>query len=197
MKWAVDGTPTDCCYLGIFELLEKRPALVISGINRGPNLADDVFYSGTVAGAMEAASVGIPSFAVSLAGGAPRFYEPAARFALNVARFMLARTWSARVVLNVNVPQTNGAPVERFRWTPCGRRDYAQKVTKRIDPRGLPYYWLGTGAIGHHEVPGSDCDTIEQGCATITPLRMNLTDEELLTQLSGCTIPGVALHSAD
>ena len=192
-KWAVDGTPTDCIYLGIFELLGRRPDLVVSGINRGPNLADDVLYSGTVAGAMEGASVGVPSFAISLEVGKPFDYAPAAQFGVRVARFVLGQVWPNGVLLNVNVPDTNGTPVGRFRWTHGGRRDYAQCVTRRNDPRGRPYYWLGTGRLGHHPNPGSDCDTIERGCATITPLKLNLTDEEMLQSLQSTGLDGCIL----
>lgn len=191
LRWTVDGSPTDCVYLAVHNLLPRPPALVVSGINRGPNLADDVTYSGTVAGAMEAALLGLPAFAISLDGGAPFDYGPAAAFAVHVARFMLGRAWAARTMLNVNVPDTAGAPVEGFRWTCGGRRDYGHIVTARDDPRGRAYYWLGGNRLGFQPVEGSDCDAVDAGVAAITPLNLDLTHQALLAELAGVELPGV------
>lgn len=189
-QWTVDGTPTDCVYLAMHELLSVRPSLVVSGINRGPNLADDVTYSGTVAGAMEASLLGLTAFAVSLDGREPLDYGPAAEFAVTVARFMMAQSWPRRTMLNVNVPDTRGAPVEGFRWTCSGDRDYGHTVTTRRDPRGLPYYWLGGDRLGFEPVPGSDCDAVDEGLAAITPLNLDLTHQGLLERLGEVDLPG-------
>jgi len=183
-RWAVDGTPTDCVYLAIHHLLDRTPDLVVSGINRGPNLADDVFYSGTVAGAMEAASVGVPAMAVSLVGHPPTEYGPAAAFAAEVARWLLQNPLPSGRVLNVNVPDTQGAPIKGYRWTRSGRRDYRHQVSVAKDPRGREYYWLGGPLLYHYPVSGSDCEAIDEGLAALTPLGGDLTDHELLEALS-------------
>lgn len=182
-RWAVDGTPTYCVYLALHHLLDQRPDLVVSGINSGPNLADDVFYSGTVAGAMEAASVGVPAMAVSLVGHPPTDYEPAAAFASLVARWLLARPLPEGTVLNVNVPETQGAAVPGYRWTRGGRRDYRHQVTVQSDPWGTQHYWLGGPLLYHFPVAGSDCEAIDAGLAALTPLSRDLTDHGALAQL--------------
>lgn len=184
--WSVDGTPTDCVYLAIQSLMAPgRPKLVVSGINRGPNLADDVTYSGTVAGAMEGTLMGVPSIAVSLVGEEPLDYRPAARFALAVAQHVLAEGLPERALLNVNVPDTHGAPVKGFRWTRAGHRDYGHTVTTRLDPRGRPYHWIGGRFLGFEPLPGSDCDAVAEGWAAITPLTLDLTHEALLAARRG------------
>ncbi len=188
-RWAVDGTPVDCVYLGIYTLLERRPDLVVCGINRGPNLADDVGYSGTVAGAMEAAIVGIPSVAFSHVSWKPSGYEPAADFALTVARYVLDHPLPRRRVLNVNIPETNGEPVSGYRWTVGGERDYGHVVTVRADPRGVPYYWLGGKRLAHQPVAGSDCEAIEAGLASLTPLDLDMTDHRVLGDLQAVDLP--------
>ncbi len=191
LSWIVDGSPTDCVYLAVHNLLPRPPALVVSGINRGPNLADDVTYSGTVAGAMEAALLGLPAFAISLNGSRDLDYGPAAAFAVDVARFMLGRSWSPRTLLNVNVPDTAGAPVKGLRWSRGGRRDYGYTVTQREDPRGRSYYWIGGSKLGFEPVAGSDCDAVADGLAAITPLTLDLTHHALLAELCDAAIGDV------
>lgn len=194
LRWTVDGSPTDCTYLALHELLPRRPDLVISGINRGPNLADDVTYSGTVAGAMEGALLGFKSFSISLDGWPPTHYGPAGQVAVIVAQMMLERDWPRRTMLNVNVPDTDGQPVGGFRWTRGGLRNYGHTVTVREDPRGRPYYWLGGARLGHYPMPGSDCDTVDEGLVSITPLNLDLTHEALLAELSEVDLPGLERH---
>ncbi|MFN3197755.1 MAG: 5'/3'-nucleotidase SurE [Bradymonadia bacterium] len=189
-RWAVDGTPTDCVYLGLYQLLPRKPDLVVSGINHGPNLADDVLYSGTVGGAMEGAHAGISSMAVSLAAHRPKDFAPAAEFAVAVAQMVLQRGLAPRTLLNVNVPDTDGAPVAQYRWTRAGIRDYGPTVTEATDPRHRPYYWIGADFLGFHGKPGSDCDAVEEGLATITPLTLDLTDEQQLKGFSAVDLPG-------
>ncbi len=183
LRWCVDGTPVDCVYLAVHELLPRRPTLVMSGINRGPNLADDAGYSGTVAGAMEGCLVGIPSVAVSLVSWRPSNYDPAAAFAARVARYVLGAGLPRRTVLNVNVPETQGEPVPGYRWAVGGERDYGHRVTARDDPRGVPYYWLGSARLGQRPVDGSDCEAIEAGFASLTPLGLDLTNHGALVDL--------------
>lgn len=191
LRWTVDGSPTDCTYLALHELLSRPPDLVVSGINRGPNLADDVTYSGTVAGAMEGALLGFKAFAISLDGWPPKHYGPAAEVAVAVAELMLARDWPRHTMLNVNVPDTDGAPLSGFRWTRAGLRDYGHTVTVRHDPRGRPYYWLGGDRLGHYPLDGSDCDAVAEGLVSITPLDLDLTHEKLLASLSSVELSGL------
>lgn len=173
-RFRVDGTPTDCVHLGVFELAGGRIDLVVSGINRGYNLGDDVTYSGTVAGAMEAALLHVPAIAVSTAAadqGGPD-YDGAARFVCELAREVLRRGLSEGRFLNVNVPP---APRSGVRVTRQGSRTYRADVIERIDPKGEPYFWIG----GPDTTPADEIDgdhrAVRDRCVSITPLHADLT----------------------
>lgn len=181
-RFAIDGTPTDCTYLGILELLPEAPALVASGINRGNNLAEDTLYSGTVGAAIEGCMMGVPSFAVSLGYGGN--LELAGKLARNLAEDILERGLPEGTLLNLNVP-AHPAPDWRVHVAPLGRRDYKRTVERRLDPRGRPYYWLGGPNIGY--VPGeggTDCELIAQGQVTLSPLHPEITDRASLQMLN-------------
>jgi len=180
--YSVDGTPTDCINLGILNLLPERPRLVVSGINRGMNLGDDITYSGTVAAAFEGTLLGIPSFAVSQQAGkeAPDFSR-AASFAAGLARRLLDHPLPAGTLLNVNVPRD--AP-RGVRPTRQGRRTYHQGVVERTDPSGRQYYWLGGIPPRWDEDPESDFAAIRDGFISLTPLHLDLTHYDLLKQLA-------------
>jgi 5'-nucleotidase len=180
-QFSVDGTPTDCVNLGLLNLLPQRPALVVSGINRGLNLGDDITYSGTVAAAFEGTLLGVSSFAVSLEpeAGEPDF-TPAARVAVEVARRILDRALPPGTLLNVNVP---ARPSRGTRWTRQGRRTYHQGVVERTDPSGRQYYWLGGIPPRWDEDPGSDYAAIRDGFVSVTPLHLDLTHYPLLAEL--------------
>jgi 5'-nucleotidase len=166
--WVVaEGTPTDCVYLGIHELLPRRPALVVSGINGGPNLSLDVHYSGTVGGAMEGTLLGIASCAISLAEPQTGSFPLAAQFAARLAHKILNVGLPEGTLLNVNVP--GGTPTQ-YQVTFLGNRRYAHAVHKRYDPRGTPYYWIGGEPEIIASLPGSDCDVIQRGKISVTPL---------------------------
>jgi 5'-nucleotidase len=171
-RFSLSGTPVDCVYLGMLKLCDRRPAVVVSGVNDGFNLGSDVFYSGTVAAAVEGALRGAAGIACSLAPGAP---DPggAIRFAAAVVRTALAEPMPPGTVLNVNMPG-NGS--DEYQWTTLGRRLYADDVAERKDPRGRPYYWVGGGAAGHDDVGGTDCVAIARGWNSITPMHLDLTD---------------------
>ncbi len=191
-RFAVDGTPTDCVYLALNHLLkDARPDLVVSGINKGSNLADDVTYSGTVAAAVEAAMLGVPSFAISLAARPPWNFGPAARF----ARALAAEIGNGKIalppqtLLNVNVPPR--ADVSRFAWTRLGRRSYGNMVEERRDPRGRSYYWIGGDELMHQNIPGSDCNAlVDGGMISVTPLHLDVTAHGLLDAFSALSLPG-------
>jgi 5'-nucleotidase len=183
-SFSVDGTPTDCVNLGILNLIaEQRPALVVSGINRGLNLGDDITYSGTVAAAFEGVLLGIPSFAVSQETGpdGPEFHR-AARFAAHLARLLLRRPLPPGTLLNVNVPH---APPRGVRITRQGRRTYHQGVEQRTDPSGRTYYWLGGIPPRWDDDPDSDYAAIRDAYVSITPLHLDLTHQPLREELRG------------
>jgi len=171
--FSVDGTPADCVYVALYaegRILPRKPDLVLSGMNHGVNLGDDVFYSGTVAAAREGALKGVPSMAVSAAIGAD--FEGAAAFAARLAVALHASS-QGPVLLNVNVPVGRdwGA-----RATRLGRRIYRDEVEFRQDPRGREYLWIGGPGAAHEAVAGSDTEAFDEGVVGITPLVLDLWD---------------------
>jgi 5'-nucleotidase len=178
---AVDGTPTDCVNLGVDIILKRIPDLVVSGINKGWNLGDDVTYSGTVAGAMEAALLGIPAIAVSLKRTPTFDFSFAADAAATVARAVLTGKWPARTFLNINV---NTGPPKGFRVTTQARRNHVTKIDSRLDPRGQPYYWIEEALDEWHADGGrSDYEAVMEGYVSVTPLQADLTDHGALKAL--------------
>lgn len=187
----VDGTPADCVHLGVFNLTGGRPPdLVISGINRGLNVGDDVTYSGTVAGALEGTLLHIPSLAFSAAvdeSGNAR-YDLAARFARRMAERILQHGLPAGVFLNVNLPR--GVP-RGVKVTRQGTRSYRAAVVERLDPSGRPYYWIAGAETVPSGEPDGDHVAIESGMISVTPLHANLTHEPSLHTIAswGLTLP--------
>jgi 5'-nucleotidase len=190
-RWfAVDGTPTDAVYMGLNLVLKgARPDVVVSGVNHGPNLGNDVLYSGTVAAAMEAALLGVHAVAVSLAGPPPHEFEHAARFAASLARRILERPPPAPLLLNVNVPP---GPVRGYRFVRLGRRTYGSEVVEKVDPRGRKYYWIGgEGGPTNEDIPGSDCNAaLRERIVSVTPLHLDSTHDAVLGELRNWTLPG-------
>jgi len=190
-RWyAVDGTPTDAVYMGLHLVLRGlRPDVVVSGVNHGPNLGNDVLYSGTVAAAVEAALLGVSALAVSLAAPPPHDFEQAARFGAALARQVVERRPPAPLLLNVNVP---AGPVRGYRFVRLGRRTYGNEVVEKTDPRGRKYYWIGgEGGARNEDIPGSDCNTVlQERLASITPLHLDSTHGAVLQELRSFTVPG-------
>ncbi len=190
-RWyAVDGTPTDAAYMGLnLVLRDARPDVVVSGVNHGPNLANDVLYSGTVAAAMEAALLGVHAIAVSLAAPPPHDFTEAARFAVALARRVHAAAPPAPILLNVNVPP---GPIRGYRFTRLGRRDYGNEVIENVDPRGRKYYWIGgEGDARNEDIPGSDCNAVQlDGLVAVTPLHLDSTHDAMLQEARSWTVPG-------
>jgi 5'-nucleotidase len=178
---AVDGTPTDCVNLGILHLLDQRPDMVVSGINPTPNLGDDITYSGTVSAAMEGTLLGVPSFAISCDGepGRVRFAQ-AARVGVEIAERILAHGLPGDMLLNVNVPRDESLGL---RVTRQGRRVYNEGIVERIDPMGRQYYWIGGVAPEWTDSPGTDHAAVKAGHVSLTPLRLDLTQEAVLDEL--------------
>jgi len=174
--YATNGTPADAVMLGYYELFENNLDLVISGINDGPNLGEDVTYSGTVSAAMEASIIGVPSIAVSMGESTRENFEPAAKFIACLAKFMLETDIPKSTLLNVNYPNLPMDKIKGVRITKLGHRWYTDVVSKRTDPRGSDYYWIcGEKQYSENEV-GTDCRAIEDDEISITPLTMDLTD---------------------
>jgi 5'-nucleotidase len=179
--FAVQGTPTDCIYLGVNQILEERPALVCSGINRGTNLGDDITYSGTVSAAFEATLIGVPAFAISQQihdGGVD--YVAAARFARGLAQEILARGLPAGTLFNVNVPRTAPGGV---RVTRQGKRLYPGGIIERQDPKGRSYYWIGGTPAEWEEDPESDFAALAEGLISVTPLHLDLTNHRVMDEV--------------
>lgn len=178
----VDGTPTDCVNVAVTKILSAPPDIVLSGINKGYNLGDDVTYSGTVAGAMEGALLGIPSIAVSLERTAEAYdFRPAATAAAQVAgRILAGNSLPARTFININVPA--GRP-KGFRVTVQARRNHVTVVDRRIDPRGQEYYWIEEGQNDWEPHDRSDYQAVRDGFVSITPLQPDLTDYNALSLL--------------
>jgi 5'-nucleotidase len=183
-QYAVEGTPADCVILALHHILQAKPDLVISGINRGPNLGRDVAYSGTVAGALEAANHEIPAFAMSLAVRQEPRFEPAAEFATSLADKILETPLSPGSILNVNVPAGN---IKGVRVTFQGRRNVRNLVVESLDPRGRKYFWLDQDlavTTGGEEDPASDYLAVAEGFVSITPLKIDRTNYDLAEFIS-------------
>jgi 5'-nucleotidase len=181
--FAIDGTPVDCVYLALLHLVPRKPALVVSGINNGYNLGSDVFYSGTVAGAVEAALRGVPAIAVSLERRRPQDFSHAAGFLAALAAEVVRRGDAAlpeHSLLSVNVPP---GPIEGYQVTFLGRRVYRDQVEVREDLRGRSYYWIGGPEEKATDLPGSDCSAVRDGLVSLTPLGLDLTHGRLIGEL--------------
>ncbi len=180
--YAVDGTPTDCVILAVNKLLDKRPQLLVSGINQGGNMGDDVTYSGTVSAAMEGTILGIPSIAVSLVVGEYRNYENAARFVKKLVQWMVDSPLPRETFLNVNVPDREEYHhIKGVLWTRQGKRIYSDSIYELVDPRGKRYYWIG-GVPLEDVDNGEDTDIIavNRGYISVTPIHLDLTDYKAL-----------------
>ena len=183
-RWyMVDGTPTDCVMLAVRDLLEERPRMVLSGINNGPNLGDDVTYSGTVAGAFEGMLLGVPSMAVSVVNHAPNHFACAAEVARQLVTEVLERGLPPDTVLNVNVPDVPHAELNGISITKMGRRTYEDEIIHREDPRGAAYYWIGGDQPGHVVDEGTDFNAIDENRVSVTPLHRDLTNFDALKKL--------------
>ena len=182
-RYKVDGTPSDCVHLAVTGFLDDEPDLVVSGINHGANLGDDVIYSGTVAAAMEGRFLGLPTIAVSLVGrtlvGAQlTHFNTAARVAVELVQTIERAGLAPDTVLNVNVPDLPFDELTGIRATRLGFRHKSEQVLKDTDPYGRPIYWIGPAGVGQDAGEGTDFHAIEQGAVAVTPLKVDLTRYE-------------------
>jgi len=187
LAWASDGAPSDCVALAVLGALEKPVDMVVSGINPMANLGHDVTYSGTVTAAMEAVISGLPGIAISLDAPAdlvgPRDYRAAAAIAKYVVRQVMEHGWPKGVVLNVNVPYLPLDQIKGIQITRQGTRVYRDRLEKRIDPKGRPYYWIGGEAPTGVPEDGTDIGALAAGYVSITPLKLDLTAYEVMDTL--------------
>ncbi len=182
---SVNGTPTDCVHLAVTGLLKEMPDMVVSGINEGSNLSDDVLYSGTVAAAMEGRFLGVSSIAVSLAGPKCLHYETAAEITQQLILHLKDDPLPQHTILNVNVPDLPLEELKGIQITRLGTRHIAEPTIKTVDPRGRRIYWIGQPGPEADAGPGTDFHAVNTGYVSITPLHLDLTHYEVFEQLSG------------
>ncbi len=189
-RFAVNGTPTDCVNLAVKGFLPIRPQLVVSGINKGANLGDDITYSGTVSAAIEGSLLGIPSIAVSLMiKEKPFHFETAAEFTAILAGEVIAQGLPTDTLLNVNVPNLPASEIKGYRLARQGKRRYAETIDARVDPRGRKYYWIGGDDLGFDPDEGTDCVAVHEGFISVTPLHVDLTNYRALQELRDLRLP--------
>jgi 5'-nucleotidase len=180
----VEGTPTDCVHLAITGLLEDEPDIVVAGINHGPNLGDDVIYSGTVAAATEGRFLGLPAMAVSVDTHVPKHLETAGRVAALLVRNLTRETLEPNIILNVNVPDLPYEELRGFAATRLGHRHKAEPVTPAKDPRGRTVYWVGPAGPEQDAGPGTDFHAVRNGFVSVTPLQVDLTRHSAVQPLA-------------
>jgi len=181
-RMSVDGTPVDCVKLALTGLLPVKPDLVVSGINNGPNLGDDIIYSGTVSAAIEATLLGIPAIAVSLVTFKNFDFDAAADFTAKLIESIQRPGIPPGTLLNVNVPHLPKEQLRGWKLTRMGKRHYSENIVERIDPRGVKYYWIGGDDLGFAHDDGTDCIAVHEGFVSVTPLQVDLTDHKLLNE---------------
>jgi 5'-nucleotidase len=180
-EWIVDGTPTDCVNLAILHLMrEAKPDMVVSGINFGPNMGDDVTYSGTISAAFEGSLLGVPSIAFSALVGEHFSFDPCAEFAASFVEEALEAHRDPRIVLNVNFPVGEFTGLS---LTSLGRRYYSAGAIERVDPRGRKYYWIGGEPPVWEQDEGTDIEAVRRGRISVTPLHLDMTHHQSIAAL--------------
>ena len=185
-RYALDGTPTDCVLVAINQLMKDSPPdLVLSGVNNGQNIAEDVTYSGTIAAAMEATLLGVPAIAFSqvLTNGHPPNWATAERWAPDVIRRCVSTGWPENVLINVNCPPVAPDAIRGIAVVPHGKAKIGDELTERIDPRGRQYIWIGTQRNMGEIQPGTDLQAIEEGKIAVTPLNLDLSHRPTIATL--------------
>jgi 5'-nucleotidase len=181
--YSVDGTPTDCVVISANGLLPEKPELVVSGINHGPNMGEDVSYSGTVAAAMEGVMQGVPALAASLVTREPADFKEPARFVGELVRRIIGHGMQRGTLLNVNLPHRRWNEIQGVRITRLGTRVYQDSLIEKTDPRGRAYYWIGGLEPVWKREEGTDFQAIEEGYISVTPLSLDLTDYKTLVEM--------------
>jgi 5'-nucleotidase len=189
--WQIDGTPTDCVMLALQALLPERPDFVFSGVNHGPNMGEDVLYSGTVAAAMEAVTLGVPGVALSFAGNHPEtLVGYRERLVQLVRQITSVPNFPTDILLNINLPRVPATDVQGMRVTKLGSRFFSESLTRMHDPWGREIFWIGGGTITWTGGEESDHRAVAEGHISITPLHMDLTNYSLLETVQGWCLAG-------
>lgn len=182
--YTVDGTPTDCINLAINGIMKDiKPDLVVSGINKGENLGDDITYSGTVSAAMEGTLLGVPSIAVSLVAKNDYNFDCACFYSLMISKYVLENKLPKDTLLNVNVPGLSKSEIRGVMVTRQGKRIYEEPIVEKTDPRGRKYYWIGGDELGFIDIENSDIAAVNGGYVSVTPITLDLTDFGFMDQL--------------
>lgn len=182
--YSVEGTPTDCVHLALTGFLDNGFDMVVSGINHGANLGDDILYSGTVAAAMEGRSLGLPAIAISMVGDNIHHYETGALIAKQLVMKLQTHSLPSQTILNVNVPDVPPQEIKGLQVTRLGSRHTAAPVVKELDPRGHPMYWIGPPGLEADAGPGTDFYAVNQGYVSVTPLHLDMTHYKLFDRVS-------------
>lgn len=183
--YSVDGTPTDCVNLAVNGILkDKKPDLIVSGINKGENLGDDITYSGTVSAAIEGTLLEIPSIAVSVVNKNGLRFDTASFYALMIAKYVLRRGLPKGTFINLNIPSLPKEEIRGIKVTRQGKRVYGEPIVENVDPRGRKYYWIGGNELGFLDIENSDIIAVNQGYVSVTPIKLDLTDYDFLERLN-------------
>lgn len=179
--YSINGTPTDCVTLAINKLLPKKPALVVSGINKGANLGDDITYSGTVSAAVEGTIFGIPSIAFSLISDKHYHFETASAFALRIAGYVLEHSLPYDTLLNINIPNIQKEKIKGVKFTKQGKRIYDNSIQETFDPWGEKHYWIGGGKPYWERGEDMDIEAVQADFISVTPIHLDLTNYDALS----------------
>ncbi|MDI9818284.1 MULTISPECIES: 5'/3'-nucleotidase SurE [unclassified Legionella] len=182
--YSVEGTPTDCVHLAVTGFLESAADIVVSGINDGANLGDDILYSGTVAAAMEGRYLGLPAIAFSMVGDNIQYYDTAAAIARQLVLKLRTNMLPSQTILNVNIPDLPLDKIKGIEVTRLGTRHGAEPVVKEYDPRGRPIYWIGPPGLEADAGPGTDFYAVSRDYVSITPLQLDLTHYNVFEKMS-------------
>lgn len=181
--YSVDGTPTDCVNLAINGLFKGKIKMVVSGINRGPNMGEDITYSGTVSAAMEGLLLGVPSIAVSCAARSDFIFSTAARVAVNIVKEVIKKGIPPDTLLNINVPNVQYENLKGIKITRMGKKRYSDTIIEKLDPRGKKYYWLAGEEIGYEPLENTDLQAVADNFVSITPIHLDLTNYSAMKAL--------------
>jgi 5'-nucleotidase len=184
-SFAVNGTPVDCVNLALAKVLPRRPSLIVSGINRGVNLGDDVMYSGTVSGALEGAILGVPSIAVSQEGDEKFRFGVGAEYGTRVATHVLTHGLPPETILNVNIPDCPARAIRGVKVTCLSRRRFENPIVEKSDPRGRKYYWIAGTRLSWSRKNNADHEALEQHMVSVTPIHLDTTHYDVIEEFKG------------
>lgn len=182
-RYSVTGSPADCVIMAVYEIMEKKPDIVVSGINHGPNMGEDIIYSGTVGAAIEGYILGFDSIAVSVTSWNPDSFEEAASVSSYLVSIIFEREKEKKLLLNVNVPPATGSNLKGIEITKLGSRVYNDLIIRKTDPRGDSYYWIGGGEPGWKDEEKTDFHAIKSGFVSVTPISLSMTDYSMMVEL--------------